>query len=70
MTYNGSKGTHLFLPPINLNPVPFELTDAYLARGINPLDNVNDPLGRTTPTGALRNFSQGYIGTKYLGFED
>ncbi|HEX5084277.1 MAG TPA: hypothetical protein VFY40_19710, partial [Blastocatellia bacterium] len=69
VTYNGSKGTHLFLPPINLNPVPFELTDAYLARGINPLDNVTDPLGRTTPTGAARVFSQGYVGTKYMGFE-
>ena len=70
VTYNGSKGTHLFLPPINLNPVPFELTDAYLAQGVNPLNDVNDPLGRRTPTGALRVFSQGYIGTKYLGFEN
>ncbi|HEY6399935.1 MAG TPA: carboxypeptidase regulatory-like domain-containing protein, partial [Blastocatellia bacterium] len=69
VTYNGSKGTHLFLPPINLNPVPFELTDAYLARAINPLDDVDDPLGRATPTGARRRYSQGYIGTKYLGFE-
>jgi hypothetical protein len=69
LSYNGSKGTHLFLPPINLNPVPFELTEAYLAQGVNPLNDVNDPLGRRTPTGALRVFSQGYIGTKYLGFE-
>ncbi len=69
LSYNGSKGTHLFLPPINLNPVPFELTEAYLAQGRNPLDDVDDPLGRRTPTGALRRFSQGYIGTQYLGFE-
>ncbi len=69
VSYNGSKGTRLFLPPINLNPVPFELTEAYLAQGVNPLNDVNDPLGRRTPTGALRVFSQGYIGTKYMGFE-
>lgn len=69
LSYNGSKGTHLFLPPINLNPVPFELTEAYLAQGVNPLNDVTDPLGRRTPTGALRVFSQGYVGTKYLGFE-
>ena len=68
--YNGSKGTHLFLPPININPVPFELTDAYLALGLNPLTDVTDPLGRTTPTGAARVFSQGYIGAKFLGFEN
>ncbi|MGH9846677.1 MAG: hypothetical protein ACREEM_48885, partial [Blastocatellia bacterium] len=69
LSYNGSKGTHLFMPPLNLNPVPFELTEAYLAQGVNPLNDVNDPLGRRTPTGALRVFSQGYVGTKYLGFE-
>ncbi len=69
LSYAGSKGTHLFLPPINLNPVPFELTEAYLAQGVNPLNDVNDPLGRRTPTGALRVFSQGYVGAQYLGYE-
>ncbi len=70
VAYVGSKGTHLFLPPINLNPVPFELTESYLGIGVNPLDNVNDPLGRLNPTGAsVLQFSQGYVGTKYLGFE-
>ncbi len=69
LSYAGSKGTHLFLPPINLNPVPFELTEAYLAQGVNPLTDVNDPLGRRTPTGALRVFSQGYVGAQYLGYE-
>ncbi|MBL8173564.1 MAG: hypothetical protein JNK48_02785 [Bryobacterales bacterium] len=69
VAYSGAKGTHLFLPPVNLNQVPFELTESYLALGLNPLTDVNDPLGRRTATGALRTFSQGYIGTKYLGFE-
>ncbi|HEY7179880.1 MAG TPA: TonB-dependent receptor, partial [Blastocatellia bacterium] len=69
VTYNGSKGTHLFLPPINLTPVPFELTESYLARGINPLDNVPDPLRRTGPGGGVLAFSQGYVGTPYMGFE-
>jgi Carboxypeptidase regulatory-like domain len=69
VTYNGSRGTHLFLPPINLNPVPFELTESYLARGVNPLDNVADPLRRTGPGGGVLAFSQGYVGTKYMGFE-
>ncbi len=70
ISYVGSKGTHLFLPPTNLNSVPFELTESYLGIGLNPLDNVNDPLGRQNATGTgLFQFSQGYIGTKYLGFE-
>jgi hypothetical protein len=70
LSYNGSKGTHLFLAPTNINQVPTSVADAYLNRGMNPLNpNVNDPLGRRTPSGALVNFSPAYLGTKYLGFE-
>jgi hypothetical protein len=70
MSYNGSKGTHLFLAPTNLNQAPQSVSEAYWSRGLDPLNpNINDPLGRRTPTGALVNFSPVYLGTKYLGFE-
>lgn len=69
LTYTGSRGVHLFLPPTNVNAVPFSLTDTYLALGINPLDNVPDPLGRLDANGNVFQFSQGYLGTTYLGFE-
>ncbi len=70
LSYNGSKGTHLFLAPTNLNQVPSSVAEGYWSRGLDPLNpNVNDPLGRRTPTGALVNFSPAYLGTKYLGFE-
>jgi len=70
LSYKGSKGTHLFLAPTNLNQVPFDLSEAYWSRGLDPLNpNVNDPLGRRTPSGVLVNFSPVYLGTKYLGFE-
>lgn len=69
LSYNGSRGVHLFLPPTNLNPVPFELSETYLGLGLNPLDNVADPLGRRDPNGNVIQFSQGYLGTTYLGFE-
>jgi hypothetical protein len=49
--------------------VPFELSEAYLGRGLNPLDNVPDPLGRRDPNGNVSSFSQGYLGAKYLGYE-
>lgn len=69
-SYQGSKGTRLFLAPKNLNQVPQEVADIYLERGLNPLNpNVNDPLGRTTPSGALVSFSPVYLGTRFLGFE-
>jgi hypothetical protein len=69
LTYNGSRGVHLFLPPTNVNPVPFALSEAYIGLGLDPLSNVPDPLGRLDPNGNVINFSQGYLGTKYLGFE-
>jgi len=69
VTYTGSRGVHLFLPPTNINAVPAELNEAYLARGINPLDNVVDPLGRRDVNGNVISFSQGYLGAPYLGME-
>jgi hypothetical protein len=69
LTYNGSRGVHLFLPPTNANPVPFALSEAYIGRGLNPLDDVPDPLGRRDPNGNIVSFSQAYLGTNYLGFE-
>jgi hypothetical protein len=68
-TYTGSRGVNLFLPPINTNTVPFELSEAYLARGLDPLANVPDPLARRDPNGSIRQVSQGYLGAQYLGFE-
>ena len=70
LTYTGAKGTHLFLPPINLNPIPFALSESFVAQGLSPLNpNVTDPLGRRTASGALFTFSPAYMGAKYLGME-
>ena len=49
--------------------MPADLNEAYLARGINPLDNVVDPLGRRDVNGNVISFSQGYLGAPYLGME-
>jgi hypothetical protein len=70
VSYLGSKGSHLFLPPISLNPVPFALSEAYLGQGLNPLTDVTDPLGRRDANGNVMAFSQGYLGARYLGFEN
>ncbi|HEV8367506.1 MAG TPA: TonB-dependent receptor [Pyrinomonadaceae bacterium] len=68
LAYTGARGRHLFLPPINLNPVPFDLSEAYLLQARNELLMINDPLGRTTPSGAVVQFPEIYEGTKYFGF--
>jgi len=66
--YTGSKGTRLFLPPINLNPVPFALAESYFMAGLNPQDDVNDPLGRLNPDGAVVRFDQSSLGARFMGF--
>ncbi len=70
--YAGAKGTHLFLPPVNLNPLPLDLVDSYVGLGINPTATntvVNDPLGRLNVTGtAPYQFPVAYLGVKYMGF--
>ncbi len=69
-SYRGAKGTHLFLPPTNLNPIPSDVSEAYLSRGLNPFTPVvNDPLGRRNPSGALITFGPAYLGARYLGFQ-
>jgi hypothetical protein len=69
LTYVGSRGTHLFLPPVNINPVSFELAESFFARGVNLADDVNDPLGRVTSTGAIQRYSRAYLATKFMGLE-
>ncbi|PYQ49274.1 MAG: hypothetical protein DMF78_18790, partial [Acidobacteria bacterium] len=69
VSYLGSKGSHLFLPPVNINPVPFALSQAYLGQGLNPLQQINDPLGRRDANGSIVRFSQAYLGAPYLGYE-
>jgi hypothetical protein len=70
LSYSGSKGTHLFLAPKQLNQLPKGLLDAYIAFGQNPLgDNINDPLGRTLANGNSIMFDPVYLGANYLGFQ-
>ncbi len=69
-SYRGAKGTHLFLPPTNINPIPADVTEAYVSRGLNPFAPVvTDPLGRRNPSGAMITFGPAYLGSKYLGYD-
>jgi hypothetical protein len=68
-SYRGSKGTHLFLPPTRMNPVPADVSEIFLSRGLNPFNPpVPDPLGRQTPNGNVIQYGPAYLGTKYLGY--
>ena len=68
--YVGSKGTHLFSPPLNLNVWPSALSDAYINAGLDPSTTVSDPLGRRNQSNAVIAVPNGSLGAKYLGFNN
>lgn len=68
VNYLGSKGTHLYYQPLELNLIPFDVSEAYRLRGLDIATAVNDPLGRLDSNGRVLRYAQGYLGAEYMGF--
>ena len=69
LSYVGVKGTHLFMPHLNLNPKDGPLLSAQNALNVNTTATINDPLGRINPTtGRVLTVQNGSLGSPYLGF--
>ena len=69
ISYQGAKGTHLFMPRENVSPKDVALLDAQDAQNVNTTGTVNDPLGRINPvTGKVLTVQNGSLGSPYLGF--
>jgi hypothetical protein len=66
--YVGSKGTHLFLPSTNQNSTNLAYLQALDANNISSTTTVNDPLGRTSSTGAIIKVQQGTLDSTFMGF--
>lgn len=68
VAYVGSKGTHLFMPLVNINPRPFSYIDALEGANLNPDTGVTDPLGRTDLLGSPLSVPRGTLASPFLGF--
>ena len=74
VSYQGNKGTHLFMPRENINPKDVSLLTAQNNLNVNPSGNRpasagGDPLGRVNPaTNAPLSIQYGSLGSPYLGF--
>ncbi|HEX7958371.1 MAG TPA: carboxypeptidase regulatory-like domain-containing protein, partial [Terriglobales bacterium] len=75
--YVGAKGTHLYLPLININPRDFNLINAMenaVVRGSNsttlitPDTTISDPLGRKDLLGSTLSVPIGSLASKFVGF--
>ncbi len=67
--YVGNRGVHLYTPQININPRDFNTITNLETNFIDPTTNVNDPLGRTTLTGAIIQVSRASLYSGFLGFD-
>ena len=68
VAYTGAKGTHLFMPPINIVPRSYNTAESFFRIGSSPDTAINDPLGRLQPNGQVVRINQGDAESTYLGF--
>jgi hypothetical protein len=69
VAYVGSKGTHLFDPPQNVNLCPFADVQGYINQGLNPWTTIADPLGRKSINGTTLSIPTCSQAEPYLGFD-
>jgi outer membrane receptor protein involved in Fe transport len=68
IAYTGAKGTHLFMPPINIAPRSYNVAESFFRNGLSPDTLINDPLGRLQSNGQVVRIYQGDAESTYLGF--
>ena len=69
LSYVGNKGTHLFMPHVNIDAKDQALLNAQNAANVSTTTTINDPLGRLNPvTGKVLTVQNGSLGSPYLGF--
>jgi hypothetical protein len=70
VAYVGNKGTHLFLPLININPRNVDFITSLESQGIDATNaSVADPLGRRNLQGSVITISRASVLSTYLGFD-
>lgn len=68
VAYVGNKGTHLYLPLVNINPRDIDFVEFLEANAQNADTAFNDPLGRRNLLGAPITVQRGSVLSPYLGF--
>jgi outer membrane receptor protein involved in Fe transport len=68
VAYTGAKGTHLYMPAINMVPRTYNTAESFFRLGLSPDSQINDPLGRLQPNGQVVRVNQGDVESAYMGF--
>jgi hypothetical protein len=70
VAYVGNKGTHLYLPLVNLNPRNLDFVTFLEANNIAAETAFADPLGRRNLLGAVVTIQRSSIAAPYFGFNE
>lgn len=68
LAYVGNKGTHLFMPLVNINPRSQEFVELLESNNVGAENTLPDPLGRRNALGAIIAIQRNSLVTPYFGF--
>lgn len=68
VAYVGNKGTHLYMPLVNVNPANVAFTELLEANNLSAETTFADPLGRRNVANAVVAISRNSVATNYFGF--
>ena len=70
MAYVGNKGTHLYMPLVNINPRNLDFVESLEAANLNAETAFTDPLGRTGLGGGAITIQRSSVLTPFFGFNN
>lgn len=68
IAYVGNKGTHLFMPNVNINPRNIDFVELLEANNVAAENTFADPLGRKNALGATIAIQRNSINSAFFGF--
>ena len=70
VAYVGNRGTHLYMPLVNINPKDIDFVEALEAQNIASENTFADPLGRRNLLGAVVTIQRNSVTSPYFGFNN
>ena len=67
--YTGNKGTHLYMPLVNINRRDVDFVEFLETQGLDATSTFTDPLGRRNLLGSSISINRASVATPYFGFD-
>ena len=67
LAYVGNKGTHLYMPLVNINPKDIDFVESLEAQNLNAETAFADPLGRRNLLGAVVTIQRNSVTAPFFG---